>query len=352
VPFCFPALQQRLWERAILSSMARAKASLRTKIDRFLNGFEGWSAKRIAKANAEWQGELMELASEGFATAREVDAALERVGSAASELESSQAQLQMDQAVANAKDLAQELEEALVTIRGPGTFIYDFLTLINRGASFAERSASLARTRERFRRERKGLLPIDPAAKAAILQRKKEDKGLKLSLLDSFLMAAGRSEEPQTVRIGTAWIRDGTGAVANIVPARHFGPVTAEFQKWFQKETRNFFEADLLHREHPPACKDALNEPREDWMRVDGIENADDTPKGESADKDVAAVRYDLAKVEGPEQYAMRRELVDVLKSLSPSDRVFLARMNGARGASGAQRTRLSRLRKKIRKLM
>jgi len=332
--------------------MAKAEASLKAKIDRFLNGFEGWSAKRIVKANAKWQSELMALAREGSASARAVVAGVVRVDSAASESERSQAQLEMDQAAAKAENLKQKLEEALVTIRAPGSFIYDFLTFINPHTSFAERSAGGSRIRGHFRKARKGLLPVNPAAKAALLQRRREDAGLRVSSFGALLMAACRSEEPQTIRSGTDWVKDNTGAVANIVPARHFGPATAEFQNWLQKETRNFLEADLLHREHPPASKDALNEPREDWMRVDGIENVEYSPQDELADKDVAAVRYDLAKVEGPEQYAMRRELVEVLKSLSPSDRVFLARMNGARGASGAQRTRLSRLRKKIRQLL
>jgi hypothetical protein len=338
--------------RAILIRMANAAASLRGKIDLFLKGYSGWSAKRIAKARAEWQGELLELSLKGSAAAGELVAAVARVNSAASETERSEAQLALGQAVIKADGFRRDLEDAIVTIRAPGTFIYDFLTLINRRASFAERSASMARIRARFQKNLKGLLPKTPEAKAALLQRRRKDAGLKTSLFNSFLMAAGRSEEPQTVRVGTDWIKDKTGAVANIVPARHFGPATSEFQSWFQKEARNFFEADLLNREHPPASKDCLNEPREYRISVDGLENDEYGPKGKSAEKDVAAVRYDLAQMNGPEQHAMRRDVLDVVNTLGRSDRQFLVRMDGAKGASGAERTRLSRLRKKIRQLL
>jgi len=140
--------------------------------------------------------------------------------------------------------------------------------------------------------------------------------------------------------------------VASVVPARYFGPATAEFQSWLQKETRNFLEADLLHREYPPARKDALNEPREDRARVDGIEHDEDGPDGDLGDFDVAAVRSDLAKMGDPEERAMGQALLDVVKDLPSSDQEFLVRMADAKGASGADRTRLSRLRRKIKHSM
>jgi hypothetical protein len=332
--------------------MANATAALRSKIDLFLNGYKDWSAKRIARAIAEWHRELNQLSQKGSAASEEVVAAVEKVNSAASEPERNAAQLALDQAVIKAERFKENLEAAVVTIRAPGTFIYDFLMFINPRSSFAERSASVARIRERFRKAGEGLLPVDPAAKAALLERRREDAGLKTSLVASFLMAAGRSEERQTIRIGTDWIKDGTGAVANIVPARHFGPATAEFQKWFQKETRNFLEADLLYRDHPFRNTDALDKLRPDWTSVDGLENDENGPDGELGDHDVAADRSDLAKIEEPEQHAIGQDLLDVVNNLPRSDREFLARMNGARGATGAERTRLSRLRKKIRNLL
>jgi hypothetical protein len=332
--------------------MANAPASLRGKIDLFLNGYKGWSAKRIAKAIAGWQGELMELSARGSAAAGEVVAAVARVNSAVLESERNEAQLAFNQAVTKAQGFQQDLEEAVVTIRAPGTFIYDFLMFINPRSSFAERSASVGRIRERFRTAGEGLLPVDPVAKAALLERRREDAGLKISLVASFLMAAGRSEEPQTVRIGTDWIKGQTGAVANIVPARHFGPATPDFQRWFRKESRNFLEADLLHQSHPLGSTDALDKPRADQTSVDGLENDEYGPEGEAGAHDVAADRSDLAKIEDPEQHAYGRELLAVVNNLPRSDRQFLARMNGARGTTGAERTRVSRLRKKIRHLL
>ena len=68
----------------------------------------------------------------------------------------------MDQAAAKAKNLKQKLEEALVTIRAPGTFIYDFHTFINSHVSFAERSASSYWIRGRPEGAYRQLLPVDP----------------------------------------------------------------------------------------------------------------------------------------------------------------------------------------------
>jgi hypothetical protein len=107
-----------------------------------------------------------------------------------------------------------------------------------------------------------------------------------------------------------------------------------------------------LYRDHPSGGTDALDKPRADRTSVDGLENDENGPEGGLSAHDVAVGRSDLAKIEDPEQHAIGRELLAVMNNLPRSDRQFLVRMNGARGASGAERTRVSRLRKKIRHLL
>jgi len=92
--------------------MANATAALRSKIDLFLNGYKDWSAKRIARAIAEWHRELNKLSQKGSAASEEVVAAVKRVNSAASEPERNAAQLALDQAVIQAESFKQNLRSS------------------------------------------------------------------------------------------------------------------------------------------------------------------------------------------------------------------------------------------------
>jgi len=105
-------LQNDDGNRAILIRMANATAALRSKIDLFLNGYKDWSAKRIARAIAEWHRELNKLSQKGSAASEEVVAAVKRVNSAASEPERNAAQLALDQAVIQAESFKQNLRSS------------------------------------------------------------------------------------------------------------------------------------------------------------------------------------------------------------------------------------------------
>ena len=144
----------------------------------------------------------------------------------------------------------KDTERRFHWLREQRDFLADYLTI------FSQRDVALRQAAaERIAGRMENAGPFAPHARealkrAASIQNKDWKELLRETVVAATWLVALQGEKPERIREGQKWAKDRDGEVAEVIPARQYGPASPEFQHWFELRVRTLVEHEILELAH------------------------------------------------------------------------------------------------------